>query len=284
MIDAEILEHVVELRPVRPTVRVEESFTGPGHARMLHNHGHGGSGITLGWSCAEDVLAMAGSPLEAGAHRIRYSRNLPWTSGVPLARHHQWRRAQRSGCPRKGHAMKSWFKWIAVAVTVAAIAVVAPTAAQAAPYCGITWGSLDKSAGSLSPDPLVNVRAGQHNCFDRLVLDLDGAPAGYTVSYVPAIGTENGELLPLRGGAFLLISLQAPTYDAAGSPTYSPANPAELASVNGWRTFRQVSLGDSFEGYTTIGLGVRARLPFRVFTLDGPGDNSRLVIDVAHKW
>ena len=115
-------------------------------------------------------------------------------------------------------------------------------------------------------------------------MDLDGAPAGYTVSYVPAIGTENGELLPLRGGAFLLISLQAPTYDAAGRPTYSPANPAELASVNGWRTFRQVSLGDSFEGYTTIGLGVRARLPFRVFTLDGPGDNSRLVIDVAHKW
>ena len=31
-------------------------------------------------------------------------------------------------------------------------------------------------------------------------------------------------------------------------------------------------------------LAVRAHLPFRVFTLAGPGDNNRLVIDVAHKW
>jgi len=35
---------------------------------------------------------------------------------------------------------------------------------------------------------------------------------------------------------------------------------------------------------TTIGLGARARLPFRVFTLSGPGQGSRLVIDVAHRW
>jgi hypothetical protein len=33
-----------------------------------------------------------------------------------------------------------------------------------------------------------------------------------------------------------------------------------------------------------VGLGVRARLPFRVFKLDGPGEGSRLVIDVAHQW
>jgi len=29
---------------------------------------------------------------------------------------------------------------------------------------------------------------------------------------------------------------------------------------------------------------VRARLPFRVLTLDGPGSGSRLVVDVAHYW
>jgi len=29
---------------------------------------------------------------------------------------------------------------------------------------------------------------------------------------------------------------------------------------------------------------VRARLPFRVFVLAGPGNGSRLVIDVAHRW
>lgn len=63
-----------------------------------------------------------------------------------------------------------------------------------------------------------------------------------------------------------------------------PAQPAELVNVSGWRTFRQAALGDSYGGTTTIGLGVRARLPFRVFTLAGPGEHSRLVIDVAHKW
>ena len=52
----------------------------------------------------------------------------------------------------------------------------------------------------------------------------------------------------------------------------------------GYSTFRQVAWAGSFEGQTTVGLGVRARLPFRVFALTGPGTGSRLVIDVAHRW
>jgi hypothetical protein len=54
--------------------------------------------------------------------------------------------------------------------------------------------------------------------------------------------------------------------------------------VTGYQTFRQVAWAGSFEGQSTIALGVRARLPFRVFTLAGPGTGSRLVIDVAHFW
>lgn len=182
--------------------------------------------------------------------------------------------------------MKTWLKWIAVTATVASIALVAPSTAQAAPYCGITWGSLDKSAGTLSDDPLFDVRAGRHTCYDRLVLDFDGDPAGYTVRYVSSVLAQgSGEPISLRGGAFLQIDLQAPAYDPnTGLPTYTPADPKELVNVSGWRTFRQASWGGSYEGYTTIGLGVRARLPFRVFTLAGPGDGSRLVIDVAHQW
>jgi hypothetical protein len=45
-----------------------------------------------------------------------------------------------------------------------------------------------------------------------------------------------------------------------------------------------VAWGGSFEGYTTIGVGVRARRPFRVFGLPGPDTGSRLVIDIAHRW
>ncbi len=181
--------------------------------------------------------------------------------------------------------MKTWFKWIAIAATAAGAAMLAPAAAQAAPYCGITWGSLDKGAGTLSQDPLFDVRAGRHTCFDRLVMDFDGSPAGYTVRYVSSVHAQGtGNVIPLRGGAFLEITLLAPAYDANGDLTYSPAKPSELVNVSGWNTFRQASFGGSYEGYTTIGLGVRARLPFRVFTLDGPGDGSRLVIDVAHRW
>lgn len=63
-----------------------------------------------------------------------------------------------------------------------------------------------------------------------------------------------------------------------------PRSRKDLVGVNGWDTFRQVAWAGSFEGQTTIGLGVRARLPFRVFVLDGPSGGSRLVIDVAHFW
>jgi hypothetical protein len=69
-----------------------------------------------------------------------------------------------------------------------------------------------------------------------------------------------------------------------GESTYVPANASELVNVSGFTTFRQVAWAGSFEGQSNIGLGVRARLPFRVFTLDGPGTASRLVIDVAHQW
>jgi hypothetical protein len=78
--------------------------------------------------------------------------------------------------------------------------------------------------------------------------------------------------------------LDRPAHDDNYNPTYTPANRTELVNVSGYRTFRQVAWGGSFEGQTTIGLGVRARLPFRVFTLDGPGSGSRIVIDVAHRW
>ena len=68
------------------------------------------------------------------------------------------------------------------------------------------------------------------------------------------------------------------------SPFKVYANPLEVASVGGYRTFRQVVWGSSFEGTSTLGIGVRARLPFRVFTLPSVGGGSRLVVDVAHTW
>ncbi len=79
--------------------------------------------------------------------------------------------------------------------------------------------------------------------------------------------------------------MRAPSYDInAGVPTFTPADPDNLTSVSGYRTFRQVASADSFEGQSNFGLGVRARLPMRVFVLIGPGGGERLVVDVAHQW
>jgi hypothetical protein len=173
---------------------------------------------------------------------------------------------------------------LAVVVTTAlGLGALAPGTAGAS-YCGIQWGSAAKSrTGTASP--LTNVRGGRQTCYDRLVVDFAGKTSGSRVRYVTGVPYQGRSgTIPLRGGAYLEILVYGPAYDSAGHATYRPANSRELVNVSGWTTFRQVAWGGSFEGYTTIGLGVRARLPFRVFTLAGPGSGSRLVVDVAHQW
>lgn len=184
--------------------------------------------------------------------------------------------------------MKSIKTWLAIVGLLLAFVVVAPASAQAAtePYCSITWGSLAKSAGTLSGASVTNVRAGRHSCFDRMVIDVRGHANGYSVKYVSSLSQPGSGLpVPLRGGEYLEFVVLAPTYSpATGLPSYEPANKNELVNTAGFATFRQVALAGSFEGYTHIGVGVRARLPFNVFVLAGAGNTSRIVLDVAHQW
>lgn len=182
--------------------------------------------------------------------------------------------------------MKKIHTWLTVIVMAVGLGFLAPGPASATTsYCGLVWGSLVKTDPAMSTASVTNVRTGQHYCFDRMVVDLNGPVAGYTVQYVPTVVQDgSGLAIPLRGSAFLQVTVNAPAYDSNGNVTYSPAAKAELSDVSGYQTFRQVAYAGSFEGYTSFGLGVRARLPFRVFTLDGPGTGSRLVVDVAHFW
>jgi len=55
--DAEILGHRVGLRPGRTEIRLERE-DGPDGVPRIHNYGHGGSGITLSWGCAEETLRL----------------------------------------------------------------------------------------------------------------------------------------------------------------------------------------------------------------------------------
>lgn len=179
---------------------------------------------------------------------------------------------------------------VLAAVAAAVVGLVSPAAA-AAPYCGITWGSLPKADDAGDTEVLTDVRAGRHACYDRLVIDLAGQDqsfGSYDVRYVRKVREDgSGEVVPLRGGAALQVVVRAPAYDENGDPTYVPGNRAELVDVAGFSTFRQVAWAGSFEGQTTLGLGVRSRLPFRVFSLAGApysDQGPRLVIDVAHHW
>jgi hypothetical protein len=164
----------------------------------------------------------------------------------------------------------------AVAVTVFGLVV---PASAAAPFCGITWGSLLKEAGGPGGEgapTLTDVRAGHHDCFDRLVVDVAGSPGvGYRVQYAAVFTEGTGDPVPLRGAA----DLQVVLFTASSTL----GNGSELVGTTG-PTLLQVASAGSFEGQTTLGMGVRAHLPFRVFTLAGPGSGGRVVIDVAHHW
>jgi hypothetical protein len=176
---------------------------------------------------------------------------------------------------------------LAMAAATATGAVVTAPAATAA-TCAVTWGSLPKSSAPMTARQIRGVRAGQHACYDRLVIDLNGwssGATGYDVRYVDNVHQDgSGQVVPLRGGAKLQIVIKAPAYDTSGELIMEPNSLTELSDVTGFSTFRQVGFAGSFEGQTTIGVGVRARLPMRVFRLEGPQLGQRLVIDVAHSW
>ncbi|MEU2718412.1 hypothetical protein [Streptomyces sp. NPDC007205] len=172
-------------------------------------------------------------------------------------------------------------------VTIAAISLPAAAAPRdTVTACPVGWGSLTQALSAQTTTPMVNVRTGRHDCYDRVVVDVPGAKRrsiGYSVRYVSRLVQDgSGQVIPVPGRVVLEIVIRAPAYDTGtGEPTY-PAKPGHsLPGVNlaGYRSFRASRYGGSFEGQTQLGLGVRARLPFRVLALDG-----HLVVDVEHRW
>ncbi|WP_448613471.1 AMIN-like domain-containing (lipo)protein [Modestobacter sp. URMC 112] len=175
---------------------------------------------------------------------------------------------------------------------IAALGVTAAAPAGASPSCSTGWGSLPKVGSGPGWGPsdewVDDVRAGRHACFDRLVVDLGWATGfdAYDVRYVSSVTEDgSGRTVPLRGGADLQVTVPSMPYDSRGRVQYAPADRSDLVDVSGFSTFRQVAWAGAFEGETTLGLGTRARLPFRVTVLSGPAfGQQRLVVDVAHRW
>ncbi|MFF3817495.1 hypothetical protein ACFYYD_12930 [Streptomyces bluensis] len=160
----------------------------------------------------------------------------------------------------------------------------APATAARAAACPTGWGSGTKSGAATGTVPLKDIRTGRHDCYDRMVVDVPGGgDVGYHVQYVDRLHQDgSGDYIPVRGGAVLEVRVSAPSYDPeSGTPTYpgKVGRPLPGVDVDGYSTFRDTRFAGSLEGETQIGLGVRARLPFRVIQLP-----DRLVVDVAHSW
>ncbi|MGW7364140.1 AMIN-like domain-containing (lipo)protein [Streptomyces sp. NPDC054841] len=155
--------------------------------------------------------------------------------------------------------------------------------APSAEACSTAWGSGTKSATDSDTKPLRNITTSQSTCYDRMVFDVKGVSGkiGYHVGYVPKFHQDgSGEQIPVTGGAILQIFVSAPSYDpATHKPTYAgkAGKPLPGVKITGYKTFTDTKFGASFEGQTQIGLGVRAKLPFRV---QQSGD--KLIVDVAH--
>lgn len=171
--------------------------------------------------------------------------------------------------------MRTVFLSLAAALA-AALLVAAPAEAAA---CPTGWGSTVKTAAGLSSAAISGVRDGHDACWDRVVFDVAGAPGGFRAEYVPQV-TADGSGLPVTvpGGARIQLVIDDPQ-------TAPPPVGTSLVDTAGLSTVRSVIEAGSFEGETTVGVGTRARLPFRVFTLPpAPGVPGRIVLDVARSW
>jgi hypothetical protein len=188
--------------------------------------------------------------------------------------------------------MKLWrLGAVALAISTLASLVVSSTAdgatRTAAASCAVTWGSQTKAGGLAHTPPLLTARTGRHTCFDRIVFEFRGTASGYRVGYASEVYSEGRgiALSPYTaGGALLSVVLRNPAYDSAGNSVFRHTTGYHAANVAGYSTLRDVVYGGSFEGQTLFAVGVRARLPFHVYRLTGPGAHNRIVLDIAHHW
>ncbi len=130
-------------------------------------------------------------------------------------------------------------------------------------------------AGAQSTATLVDVRAGRHPGFDRVVFEFRGAVPDHHITYVDRLVEDpSGRPVSLAGAADLQVVFHgANAHQADGTPTVSPRRFSPgLAAV------KEVAQIGDFEAVVTYGIGLDRRRPITVSTLSGP---SRLVIDVA---
>jgi hypothetical protein len=141
-------------------------------------------------------------------------------------------------------------------LAAAALAVAAPAGAQSAPT-------------------LVDVRAGRHPGFDRVVFQFRGAVPQHRIRYVDQLVQDgSGNPVSVAGAADLEVVFHgANAHNQDGSPSVSPRRFSP-----GLPAVKEIAQVGDFEAVVSYGIGIDHRRPIEVSTLSGP---SRLVIDVS---
>ena len=146
---------------------------------------------------------------------------------------------------------------ISLATVVLALAA-APAGAQSAP----------------ETPTLVDVRAGGHTGYDRVVFEFRGPVPEHRIGYVDQLVEDgSGNPVSVAGAADLEVVFEgANAHEEDGSPTVSPRRFSP-----GLTAVKEVAQVGDFEAMVSYGIGLDQRRPIEVSTLSSP---SRLVIDV----
>jgi hypothetical protein len=156
------------------------------------------------------------------------------------------------------------------------------------PQVGATGSRVGSTA--MSPSALYLTRVGRHACYDRVVFDINGPQAvSFVARYVPVVLVDgSGQRVPVPGRAALEVIVRAPILgaDSQGHQPWRKVPPVGQnviapSEISGWSSLRAVKFAGSFEGQTTMAVGVRERLPFRV-SVTSERLYQHVVLDVFH--
>ena len=131
----------------------------------------------------------------------------------------------------------------------------------------------DFSGGSVALSTVSAVRVGQHDGYDRFVIEFSGGVPSYSVkrqSGATFTRSPKGDLVTLEGTAGVVITI----HSIGNWTSYTSAT----AFKPGYPFLRQALLTENFEGYQSWALGIAGTPALRVFTLASP---NRLVVDIA---
>ena len=98
----------------------------------------------------------------------------------------------------------------------------------------------------------------------------------------------SGEPVPVEGRAAFEVVVRGPVLRADDQGRQPSAGPPALgadlvapAQLAGWASLTRVAFAGSFEGQTTVAVGVRDQRPFRVWT-SGDRGYRHVIVDIAH--